>query len=160
VRAIGSLGGELNGEGEIVVLVVEGILLLVELAGTQVWAVVVWFSVSLRVERIEEGFVDKVLVVVDSSGHGLVHTSRSRGNCDRHISIITTNNIRSHAQAPNKQSTHVSSTPPQRTTQRAHHSTPPTNPHSSPVLHHPVHTTVTQTKTNPHISHLEWENQA
>lgn len=111
VRAIRGLRGELNGKVLIVVLLwVEGGVLLVELAGTEGGAVVVWFGVGLGVKRGEEGFVDKVLVVVDRSGHGLVH-----GIVDREGFVIVTSQIittqqtiiRSHAQALNKQSTHV-----------------------------------------------------
>lgn len=89
MRAIRGLRGELNGKVLIVVLLwVEGGVLLVELAGAEGGAVVVWFSVGLGVERGEEGLVDKVLVVVDRSGHGLVH-----GIVDREGFVIVTSQI-------------------------------------------------------------------
>lgn len=86
--AIRGLRGKLYGKVLVLVLIVvlgvEGVL-LIELAGPEGGAVVVWFSVSLGVKRGEEGFVDKVLVVVDSSGHGLVH-----GIVDREGIVIVT----------------------------------------------------------------------
>ena len=71
----------------VVLLWVEGGVLLVELVGTE-GAVVVWFSVGLGVKRGEEGFVDEVLVVLDRSGHGLVHGIVDREGFDLKSSPI------------------------------------------------------------------------
>lgn len=160
MRAIRGLRGELNGKVLIVVLLrVEGGVLLVELAGAEGGAVVVWFSVGLGVERGEEGLVDKVLVVVDRSGHGLVH-----GIVDREGFVIVTSQIITTHPTNNNQvpRTGLKQTINSRVTPPSSHPTassplPPrgATAHTRPVLRRPDHTTLTQPKRNVHIRQLE-----